>query len=277
MVKIGPWEKDANARLLEELMGGIDGVCTTGDLPDGLPEMLQDVMLGAIDLQLSSSSRGVLHWILDKAKEQGVPDQDLSLFIPWPDPNVAEINALLKGYPRVRLSEIDDLQHGHSVPRLALERGRKELQTLLDKGLSIDDACARMQFRFKLGDDLFLEATRLRAFREAWAAVVDEFKPAHDCSHNTWVQAEVSYPEDPDSPHENLIRATLQAMSAIIGGCDGLTIPTPNIPEGEVLARRVVRNIHNLLRDESFLDRVADPLGGSYTIEQLTNTIADEP
>ena len=76
------------------------------------------------------------------------------------------------------------------------------------------------------------------------------------------------------SAYDNLIRATLQAVSAVSGGCDGLTIPTPKLPEGEVLARRIVRNIHNLLRDESFLDRVADPLGGSYTVEQLTTTIA---
>jgi methylmalonyl-CoA mutase len=83
----------------------------------------------------------------------------------------------------------------------------------------------------------------------------------------------VSYPAETKSAHENLIRATLQAVSAITGGCDGLTIPTPQLPEGDVLARRIVRNIHNLLRDESFLDRVADPIGGSYTVEQLTSTL----
>ncbi len=274
MVEIGPWEPNANARLLEELMGGVDGVCTTGDLPDGLPEMLQDVMLGAIDLQLSSSSSALLHWILDKARQQGVPDQDLSLFIPWPDAELTEVNALFKGYPRVRCSEVDDLQHGMSIPRLAIERGRKALQFMMDRGLSIDDACARLQFKFKLGDDLFYEAARLRAFREAWAAVVDEFKPQHDCSHTTWIQAVVSYPAGTNSAHENVIRATLQAISAITGGCDGLTIPAPPLPEGDVLARRIVRNIHNLLRDESFLNRVGDPLGGSYTLEQLTTTLA---
>jgi methylmalonyl-CoA mutase len=113
----------------------------------------------------------------------------------------------------------------------------------------------------------------MRAFREAWAAVVDAFKPEHDCSHTTWVQAVVSYPAETKSAHENLIRATLQAISAITGGCDGLTIPTPSLPEGDALARRIVRNIHNLLRDESFLDRVGDPIGGSYSVEQLTSTL----
>jgi methylmalonyl-CoA mutase len=272
MVELGPWEANANARLLEELMGGIDGVRTTGDRPDGLPEMLQDVLLGAIDLQLSSGSRAVLQWILDRARQQGIPDQDLSLYIPLPEAELTEINTLLRGYPRVRICEVDDLQHGHSIPRLAIERGREALRSMMDRGFSLDDACARLQFKFTLGDDLFHEVARLRAFREAWANVVDEFKPQHDCSHNTWVQAVVAYPAATNSPHENVIRATLQAVSAIAGGCDGLTITAPELPEGEVLARRVVRNIHNLLRDESFLDRVADPIGGSYTVEQLTST-----
>ncbi|MBK6540993.1 MAG: methylmalonyl-CoA mutase [Flavobacteriales bacterium] len=100
------------------------------------------------------------------------------------------------------------------------------------------------------------------------------FSPTHACSRNAWVQCMVQYPPGAASPYDHVIRATLQAISAITGGCDGLTIPTLPLPEGDQLGRRVARNIHNLLRDEAFLDRVADPLGGSYTVEQLTTTIA---
>ncbi|MBK9760781.1 MAG: hypothetical protein IPO90_12610 [Flavobacteriales bacterium] len=79
------------------------------------------------------------------------------------------------------------------------------------QGYSIDDASARIQFRLHLGDDLFVEAARLRAFREAWAAIVHGFKPTHDCSHTTWIQAVVTYPEDAKSAYDHAIRATLQA------------------------------------------------------------------
>jgi methylmalonyl-CoA mutase len=276
-VEIGPWEPNANARLLDELMGGIDGVCTTGDRPDGLPEMLKDVMLGAIDVQVTSGTPSVLNWLLKEAQRQGVSAADLSLFVrlPYDTTELVEVNAQLRGYPKVRLFEVDDQQHGTTSTKLAIKRGRERLVAMLAEGLSIDDACARLQFRLYLGDDLFLEAARLRAFREAWAAVVDEFKPRHDCSHTTWIQAVVSYPHEVKSSYDNIIRATLQAISAITGGCDGLTIPTPALPEGDVLARRVVRNIHNLLRDESFLDRVADPIGGSYSVEKLTDVLVN--
>ncbi|MBL0127575.1 MAG: methylmalonyl-CoA mutase [Flavobacteriales bacterium] len=154
-----------------------------------------------------------------------------------------------------------------------ISQGRASLQRMLDNGFSIDDAAARIQFRLLLGDDLLVEAARIRALREAWSGIVASFSPAHACSHNVWIQCMVQYPSKVSSPHENVIRATLQAISAITGGCDGLTIPTPVLPEGDSLARRVVRNIHNLLRDESFLARVADPLGGSYTVEKLTSVL----
>ena len=139
---------------------------------------------------------------------------------------------------------------------------------LIDHGYSIDDAAARIQFTLPLGDDLFLEIARLRAFREAWSAIISGFGPKHECSHNTWIQAQVTYPEK-EVGHENLIRATLQAVSAVVGGCDGLTIPPPVLPEGERLARRIVRNIQHLLKDEGLLARVADPVGGAYLVEEI--------
>jgi len=256
-------DPDANDKLMEGLMGGADGVWLEGPV-EGAVNALKDVLFGAIDIQFAEGSIGALKWSLDESERQAVAPSDLSLCAGLPHgTEVTDLRLLLAMHPKVRLFIAADL-----------EQGRALLTSLLAQGFTIDEASARIQFRLHLGDDLFLEAARLRAFREAWAAVVDEFKPHHDCSQTTWIQAVVSYPAETNSAHENVIRATLQAISAITGGCDGLTIPAPALPEGEVLARRVVRNIHNLLRDESFLDRVADPLGGSYTVEQLTNTIA---
>ncbi|MBP7449093.1 MAG: methylmalonyl-CoA mutase [Flavobacteriales bacterium] len=256
-------DPDANDKLMEGLMGGADGVWLEGPV-EGAVNALKDVLFGAIDIQFAEGSIGALKWSLDESERQAVAPSDLSLCAGLPHgTEVTDLRLLLAMHPKVRLFIAADL-----------EQGRALLTSLLAQGFTIDEASARIQFRLHLGDDLFLEAASLRAFREAWAAVVDEFKPHHDCSQTTWIQAVVSYPAETNSAHENVIRATLQAISAITGGCDGLTIPAPALPEGEVLARRVVRNIHNLLRDESFLDRVADPLGGSYTVEQLTNTIA---
>jgi methylmalonyl-CoA mutase len=264
-------DPDANDQILEGLMGGADGVEIYGHF-SGPSSVLDDVMLAAIDLQVDGE-HGLLGLLLKRGHEQHASAADLSLCLGMPhDADVRDLRDRISTYPRIRLFSVSD--GGTRSSAEALQQGRSLLARMLAQGFSIDDACARIQFRLHLGDDLFLEAARLRAFREAWADVVDEFDPKHDCSHTTWIQTVVTYPNDAKSPYDHVIRATLQAISAITGGCDGLTIPTPKIPEGDVLARRVVRNIHNLLRDESFLDRVADPLGGSFSVEQLTSSIA---
>ncbi|MBL7940701.1 MAG: hypothetical protein JNL43_15175, partial [Flavobacteriales bacterium] len=264
-------DADANDKLLEGLMGGADAVEVYGRL-NGLSPVLNDVLLGGIDLQVDGEP-GLLGLLLKRAEEQEVAPADLSLCLGLAhDTDVSDLKDRIAKHPRIRLFSVSD--GAERSLQEALHQGRSLLRHMVDQGYGIDDACARLQFRLHLGDDLFLEVARLRAFREAWAAVVAEFKPQHGCSHNTWIQAVVSYPAETKSAHENLIRATLQAVSAITGGCDGLTIPAPDIPEGDALARRVVRNIHNLLRDESFLGRVADPIGGSYTIEELTSSLA---
>jgi methylmalonyl-CoA mutase len=262
----------ANKHALEALSGGADALEFYGR-PGDLKALLKDVWVGAIDLSLDGDA-AALNSLLALHRDQNTPDAEVSICLGLPhDADVHGLKDEVAKHPRIRLFSISDgAERSSSV---ALEQGRALLFQLLDQGYSIDDACARLQFRLHLGDDLFLEAARIRAFREAWAAVVDDFQPQHDCSHNTWIQSVVSYPAETKSPHENIIRATLQAISAITGGCDGLTIPTPTLPEGDALGRRVVRNIHNLLRDESFLNRVGDPLGGSYTLEQLTTTLAN--
>jgi methylmalonyl-CoA mutase len=263
---------DANKHALEALSGGADALEFYGRSGD-LKALLKDVWVGAIDLSLDGDA-AALNTLLALHREQNTPDAEVSICLGLPhDADVRGLKDEVAKHPRIRLFSISDGADRSSAS--ALDQGRALLVKLLDQGYTIDDACARLQFRLHLGDDLLMEAARLRAFREAWASVVDEFKPKHDCSHNTWLQAVVSYPAETKSAHENIIRATLQAISAITGGCNGLTIPTPTLPEGDVLARRVVRNIHNLLRDESFLGRVADPLGGSYTIEQLTSTLVN--
>ncbi|MBK8947801.1 MAG: methylmalonyl-CoA mutase [Flavobacteriales bacterium] len=262
---------DANDTLLEGLMGGADAVEVYGKL-SGLSPILDDVLLGGVDLQVDGEP-GLLGLLLERAEEQQVAPTDLSLCLGLPhDANVSELRDRIAKHPRIRLFSVSD--GACRDTQEALQQGRTLLQRMLDQGFTIDDACARIQFRLHLGDDLFKESARLRAFREAWAGLVAASDPKQHCSHNTWIQAVVAYPAETSSAHENVIRATLQAISAIIGGCDGLTIPTPQLPEGNALARRIVRNIHNLLRDESFLGRVADPIGGSYTMEELTSSLA---
>ncbi|MBL7952202.1 MAG: methylmalonyl-CoA mutase [Flavobacteriales bacterium] len=248
-------DADANDELLEGLMGGGDGTLVSGDV-NRLPEVLKDVLLAGIDLQVKNATLGTLRWILKEAERQGAARSELSLCLALPhDQDLNDLREVIDGDGRFRLFATD-----------TIERAVGLWTNLVTAGIDGERAARSMQLNVQLGDDLFVEAARIRALRESWAA--------SGISAPLWIHAEVSYPATAPSPYDNLIRATLQAISAITAGCDSLCIPTPALPEGESLARRAVRNIHNLLRDESFLARVIDPLSGSYTTEQLTTTFA---
>ncbi|HWA32821.1 MAG TPA: methylmalonyl-CoA mutase family protein, partial [Cyclobacteriaceae bacterium] len=74
-------------------------------------------------------------------------------------------------------------------------------------------------------------------------------------------------------PHENMIKGTSAAMASILGGCDALTIDAED--NTQPMQLRVARNVSNILREDSFFSKVADPVAGSYYIEDLTRQISE--
>jgi len=269
-IRVDGEDPDANDAVLGALMAGADSIRINGAERADLAALLKDVQLAAIDLQVPVGDRASLHWLLDLAEAQGVPPSELSLFVRTAADG--ELANLLRPYPRVRIHEVDATEGDPA----AIRQGVDHLRGLLALGWPVAEACGRVQFRLHLGDDLLREAARIRAFRGAWAEAVGETAEVHFDVPAPWIQAVVTYPSAAGSAHENLIRATVQAVAAITGGCNGLAILVPDLPEGERLARRVALNIHHLLRDEGFLGRVADPLGGSHTVEKLTDLITEQ-
>ena len=193
-------DPNANKLALEALVGGADALEFYGK-PKDLHSLLKDVWVGAIDLWLDGDAK-ILDELLAVHAKQETPASQVSICLGLPhDADVSALKDRIAKHPRIRLFSISDRAFPPSAFSLqlsteALEQGKTLVQHLLSQGYSIDDACARLQFRLHLSDDLFVEAARLRAFRETWAALVDEFSPQHDCSHNTWIQAVVSYPAE---------------------------------------------------------------------------------
>ncbi|MBK9597809.1 MAG: methylmalonyl-CoA mutase [Flavobacteriales bacterium] len=264
-----------NQLLLEDLMGGADSAVLSGAGED-VSKDLADVLFAGVDLQFTDGTPALVLWLLREAERQRVKSTELYCCAGLPlEEDARALRSAVEAYPHFRLFNIPAADHSLPATKAAVQQGKQLIERLLLQGFTIDDAAARIQFKLPLGDDLFTEIARLRAFRATWAEVVSGFNPEHACSQNTWLQAKVRYPADGEG-HTDIIRVTLQAVSAVVAGCDGLTISPPQIPEGEGLARRVVRNIHHLLKDEGFLARVADPVGGAYIVEELTAVFAGE-
>lgn len=151
--------------------------------------------------------------------------------------------------------------------------------TLTNEGLSFDLLTSNTILSMSVGTSYFLEIAKLRALRvlyyrllAAYTATLPPAPPFIHAQTSTFYDASVT-------PYTNLIRATTESMAAVVGGCDALTTHPYNTVVGELpdpeFAHRLARNVSILLKNESYLDKVADPSAGSYYLEILTHQLAE--
>ena len=158
---------------------------------------------------------------------------------------------------------------------LILATAAQVLREMEARGLTVEETAARMHFNLCVGSDFFLEIARLRALRVMWSGVLTAcgIDPA---SAPIRVHARTSRRTGTVlDPHVNMLRATTQAMSAVLGGVDSLHVAPFDETTGrpDEFSRRIARNVQLVLAHECHLDRVADPAGGSWYVEKLTADI----
>jgi len=160
----------------------------------------------------------------------------------------------------------------------SLASGNEYLALATSAGIPVDDAACRMMFSFGVGSNYFLEIARLRAARLLWAKIVEQYKPADESSMQMHIHCNTSaWNKTLFDPYVNLLRTTTEAMSAIIGGTQSLSIlPFDTFyKDPDELSTRLARNQQIILKEEVYLDKVVDPAAGSYYIENLTQLIAE--
>ncbi|MFP6732027.1 MAG: methylmalonyl-CoA mutase [Alphaproteobacteria bacterium] len=167
----------------------------------------------------------------------------------------------------------------NAVQELAftLADGLAYVRAALERGLAIDDFAPRLSFFFCIGMNFFMEIAKLRAARLLWARLMSQFEPNNPISLalRTHCQTSgVSLTEQ--DPHNNVVRTAYEAMAAVLGGTQSLH--TNAFDEALALpsdaAARVARNTQLILAEETGVDRVIDPLAGSYYVESLTASLA---
>jgi methylmalonyl-CoA mutase len=164
----------------------------------------------------------------------------------------------------------------------AVAAGVDYLRLLSAQGISAPNALQQISFRFAADDDQFMTIAKLRAARQLWARVA-EVAGAPDAGGAT-VHAVTSRPMMAQrDPWVNMLRTTLAAFAAGVGGADTVGVHTFDsaIPGGlpgaaTTFARRMARNTQLLLLEESHVGRVLDPGGGSWFIEDLTRALAEQ-
>lgn len=160
-----------------------------------------------------------------------------------------------------------------------LADGLEYVRTALAQGLAIDDFAPRLSFFFGIGMDFFSEIAKLRAARALWCKLMEPFNPQNPQSsllrtHCQTSGVSLSYQD----PHNNIVRTTIEAMAAVLGGTqslhtnsfdEALGLPTPE-------SARISRHTQLILAEETNIPNVIDPLGGSYYVERLTLDLMDK-
>ncbi len=151
------------------------------------------------------------------------------------------------------------------------------LYNLINKGENTDQITPKFMFSFAVGGNYFMEIAKVRAARLLWAKIVEQYKPANKESMQIFIHNTTSmWNKTVYDPYVNMLRTTTEAMSAAIGGSDSITvIPFDDAyKNSDEFSSHIARNQQNILKEESYLDKIADPSAGSYYIENLTDSIA---
>jgi methylmalonyl-CoA mutase len=270
-----------------------------GRIPlDQLPSVLGGVFLdlAPVALDAGAGSAAAAELFRDLAGERGVDAQSLSGSLGFDplglqarsgheqglDDAVAWALRCADETPRLRAITVDALPFhdagGSDAQELAcaLAAGVAYLRALKAAGMRLAEATAQLEFRYAATADQFSTIAKLRAARLLWsrvgevAGVPERARAQRQHAVSSWAMTTRR------DPWGNLLRGTLACFGAGLGGADAVTVLPFDVAIGrpDAFSRRIARNTHALLMEESHLSRVIDPAGGSWYVEQLTREVA---
>lgn len=161
----------------------------------------------------------------------------------------------------------------------ALAWGAQWMTLLTEAGVKPAVIADRIKFNMGVSSNYFMELAKFRAARMLWAQIAEQYKPIEKADCKMALHAVTSrFNQTLYDAHVNLLRSQTEAMSAALAGVDSLTVTPFDVPykTPDEFSERIARNQQFLLKEESHLDKVADPAGGSYYVETLTVSIAKE-
>ncbi len=257
-----------------------------------------------VSMTMNGAVLPILAGYIVAAEEQGVKQEQLAgtiqndilkeyltrnTYIYPPEPSMRIVSDII-GYcsqnmPRyntISISGYHMMEAGaNSVLQCAftLADGVEYVRAAIKAGLDIDAFAPRLSFFFGVGMNFFMEIAMLRAARFLWHRLMSQFNPKDPRSSMLRTHVQTSgWSLTAQDPYNNIIRTTLEALAAALGGTQSLH--TNSFDEAVGLptdfSSRIARNTQLVIQEESKICHVVDPMGGSYYVEALTNDIVNE-
>ena len=240
-------------------------VANLGEIPlrfsHASPAMIRLVLERMIRRQGGVTRSAALDWNADPAFSAEVISQAPATFIPF------TIRA--QDYANGGATAVEEVA-------LALASGVDFLAEMQKRGVPVGRAADSVAFSFAMGPEYFMQIAKLRAFRMVWSQAVTSFGGVREHAKARIYALTSRWNRTVYDPHVNMLRATTEAMAAVLGGADSVyVVPFDECYNvGDETSRRLARNTQIILKREAHLDRVADAGGGSYYLEALTHSIA---
>lgn len=152
------------------------------------------------------------------------------------------------------------------------------IREMQQRGLDINDICRNIQFHFAIGPDFFMEIAKFRAARMVWYNIAQAFGADEECCKMFIHAGTMQYNKTKVDPWVNMLRVSTETFAGIAGCCDSLHVGPFDevIRKPDDFSRRIARNVQLLLKDEAHFDKVADPAGGSWYVENITLELAQK-
>jgi methylmalonyl-CoA mutase len=258
----------------------------------------------SVSMTMNGAVIPILAMFIVAAEEQGVQQHQLSgtiqndilkefmvrnTFIYPPEPSMRIVADIIeytsKHMPKYNSISISGY-HMHEAGASAVQEmaftiadGLEYVRIALAKGLDIDEFAPRLSFFWGIGMNFFMEIAKMRAARRLWAEQVKQFSPKKNSSLILRTHCQTSgWSLAAQDPYNNIIRTTIEAMAAVLGGTQSLH--TNSFDEALGLptdaSARIARNTQLIIAEETHITEVADPMGGSYYVESLTESLYQE-
>lgn len=270
-------EHDANEKALELLVRGADGVLF--DVSD-LSDFSIEILLAKIDwnhcsISFKTSDTKIATKILAYPEQKNYDPSQLTGSLFWKRRPLAKelANVAQKSFEKFHTLGIEILPSS-PVQEIsgALQQGVQLMDELTDLGMNRDAVFHSVGFSFACDENFFINVAKLKAMRMLWYQVSQSFEISGHSPSHLHIHCRSGAPVDEKyEPRGNMIKNTFQAMSAVLGGCNALTI---NPGENGSMTDRVALNVSNILKEESHFDKVRDPLAGSYAVEKMVHEIS---
>ncbi|WP_395637228.1 methylmalonyl-CoA mutase [Sphingorhabdus sp.] len=277
----------------------IDSVEDMKILFDGIP---LDQM--SVSMTMNGAVIPILAFFIVAGEEQGVSQAQLdgtiqndilkefmvrNTYIYPPEPSMRIVSDII-AYTSANMPKFNSISisgyHMHEAGATAVQElaftiadGKEYVQRAMASGLDIDAFAGRLSFFFGIGMNFFMEVSKLRAARTLWHRVIDELGAKDERSKMLRTHCQTSGVSlQEQDPYNNVIRTTVEAMAATLGGTQSLH--TNALDEAIALptefSARIARNTQIILTEETGITKVVDPLGGSYYVEALTAELVDQ-